>query len=151
MTLYLTDNTAPEEIARARGERRGVRGQVLPGRRDHQFRFRRDRYRQMLCRVLEAMAAAGMPLLVHGEVTDAAVDVFDRESVFIERTLVPLVRRLPQLKVVMEHITTREAVQFVTAAAAERRGHDHRTSSAAQSQRAVPGRHPSASLLSAGA
>src|SRR6185312_495080 len=64
---------------------------------------------------LEAMAAAGLPLLVHGEVTDAQVDVFDRESVFIERTLSPLVRRFPQLKLVLEHVTTRDAVQFVAA------------------------------------
>ena len=63
--------------------------------------------------VLEAMAAAGMPLLVHGEVTDPEVDVFDRESVFLERILAPLVKRFPRLKVVVEHITTHEAAAFV--------------------------------------
>jgi len=62
---------------------------------------------------LEAMAEAGMPLLVHGEVTDAQVDVFDRERVFIERTLGMLVQRLPRLRIVLEHITTSEAVAFV--------------------------------------
>ena len=59
-----------------------------------------------------------MPLLVHGEVTDPAVDVFDREAVFIERVLAPLMRRHPGLKIVLEHVTTREAVQFVSEAGA---------------------------------
>src|SRR4030067_669114 len=62
---------------------------------------------------LEEMQRCGMPLLVHGEVTDPAVDVFDREAVFIERVLQPLLRDLPQLRVVFEHITTREAEPFV--------------------------------------
>lgn len=64
--------------------------------------------------VFEAMAKAGMPLLIHGEVTDAAVDVFDREAVFIERTMAALVRDLPGLKIVFEHITTSEAAAFVS-------------------------------------
>jgi dihydroorotase len=68
--------------------------------------------------VLAAMQEAGMPLLVHGEVTDAEVDVFDREAVFIERTLAPLVKRFPALKIVMEHITTHEAAAFVERAPA---------------------------------
>ena len=68
--------------------------------------------------VLERMAEIGMPLLVHGEVTDADVDIFDREAVFIERTLAPLVKRLPGLKIVFEHITTAEAVDFVNDAPA---------------------------------
>ena len=63
--------------------------------------------------VLEAMQAEGLPLLVHGEVTDAEVDVFDRETVFLERTLAPLVKRFARLKVVVEHITTHEAAAFV--------------------------------------
>ena len=67
---------------------------------------------------LEAMQAIGMPLLVHGEVTDPAVDVFDREAVFIDRVLVPLLRAMPGLKVVFEHITTREAAEFVESAGA---------------------------------
>jgi dihydroorotase len=66
--------------------------------------------------VLEAMEKAGLPLLVHGEVTDPAVDIFDRERVFIERVLAPLVARHAGLKVVLEHITTREAAEFVRAA-----------------------------------
>ncbi|MEJ2577375.1 MAG: dihydroorotase, partial [Gammaproteobacteria bacterium] len=67
---------------------------------------------------LEAMQETGMPLLLHGEVTDADVDVFDREAVFIERVLAPLIHRLPRLKVVLEHVTTRQAVDFVAAAPA---------------------------------
>ncbi len=63
--------------------------------------------------VLEAMQAAGMPLLVHGEVTDPEVDVFDREAVFVDRILAPLVKRFPKLKIVVEHITTHEAAAFV--------------------------------------
>ncbi len=66
--------------------------------------------------VLERMAEIGMPLLIHGEVTDHDVDIFDREAVFIDRTLAPLVTRLPGLKIVFEHITTSEAVEFVKSA-----------------------------------
>ena len=68
--------------------------------------------------VLERMAEVGMPLLIHGEVTDHNVDIFDREAVFIERTLAPLVTRMPELKIVFEHITTSEAVEFVKSAPA---------------------------------
>ncbi|GAA0866936.1 dihydroorotase [Sphingopyxis soli] len=68
--------------------------------------------------VLERMAEIGMPLLIHGEVTDHDVDIFDREAVFIERTLAPLVTRMPELKIVFEHITTSEAVEFVNSAPA---------------------------------
>jgi dihydroorotase len=68
--------------------------------------------------VLERMAAIGMPLLIHGEVTDPAIDIFDREAVFIERTLAPLHRRLPELKIVLEHVTTSDAVDFVQSAGA---------------------------------
>lgn len=67
-------------------------------------------------RVLERMAKIGMPLCVHGEVTDPEIDIFDREAVFIERVLAPLVARLPELKVIFEHVTTKEAVAFVEAA-----------------------------------
>src|SRR5690606_7658715 len=68
--------------------------------------------------VLEAMSEVGLLLLVHGEVTAAEVDIFDREQVFIDTLLIPLTQRFPQLKVVLEHITTREAVQFVQRAPA---------------------------------
>jgi dihydroorotase len=115
MTLYLTDNTAPGEIVRARASGAVFAVKYYPaGATTNSDSGVTDIAR--CYPALEALAAAGMALLVHGEVTDAAVDVFDRESVFIERTLAPLVVRFPTLKVVMEHITTREAVQFVTAA-----------------------------------
>src|SRR3954447_5145785 len=112
MTLYLTDNTAPEEIVRARDSNAVFAVKYYPaGATTNSDSGVTDIGRCFS--VLEAMAAAGMPLLVHGEVTDSAVDVFDRERIFIERTLLPLVRRFPHLKIVLEHITTREAVDFV--------------------------------------
>ncbi|MBB5191872.1 dihydroorotase [Silvimonas terrae] len=115
MTLYLTDRTDPAEVARARASGfvhgiklypagattnsdSGVTGldKVMPA--------------------LEKMAELGLPLLVHGEVTDPDIDVFDREAVFIDTILAPLLVRLPQLRVVLEHITTRQAATFVAAA-----------------------------------
>jgi dihydroorotase len=112
MTLYLTDDTAPEEIALARrsGQVHGVK--LYPaGATTHS-----DSGVTRISRcfgTLEKMEEQGMPLLVHGEATDPEVDVFDREPVFIEEVLSPLLARFPNLKVVLEHITTREAVQFV--------------------------------------
>ena len=94
MTLYLTDNTAPEEIVRARDSNAVFAVKYYPAgatTNSDSGVTEIDR----CCSVLEAMAAAGMPLLVHGEVTDSAVDVFDRERIFIERMLLPLVRRFP--------------------------------------------------------
>lgn len=112
MTLYLTDNTSPEEIGRARAS--GVVHAVKyypAGATTNSDSGVTDLAR---CHaVLEQMAEHGMPLLVHGEVTDPAVDIFDREHAFIERALAPLTARFPTLKVVMEHITTREAAKFV--------------------------------------
>ena len=70
----------------------------------------------MVVPTLEKMAELGLPLLVHGEVTDPEVDIFDREKVYIDRILRPLVKRVPQLRVVMEHITTADAVEFVLGA-----------------------------------
>src|SRR5690606_13823274 len=67
---------------------------------------------------LEAMSELGLPLLVHGEVTDADIDIFDREKVFIDRILSPLCARFPRLKLVLEHVTTSDAVQFVRQAPA---------------------------------
>lgn len=115
MTLYLTDNTAPAEIARAKQS--GVVHAVKyypAGATTNSDSGVTDLAR---CRaVLEAMQDCGMPLLVHGEVTDPAVDVFDRERVFLQRVLAPLIERFSTLKVVVEHITTREAAEFVLAA-----------------------------------
>lgn len=115
MTLYLTDNTQAGEIARAKqsGAVHAVKYYPAGATTNSDSGVTAI---EKCFPVLEAMAGAGMPLLVHGEVTDAAVDVFDRERVFIERILAPLVDRFPALKVVMEHITTSEAVRFVMAA-----------------------------------
>jgi dihydroorotase len=112
MTLYLTDDTPPEEVALAKrsGHVHGVK--LYPaGATTHS-----DSGVTRISRcfhTLEKMEEQGMPLLVHGEVTDPEVDVFDREPVFIEEVLGPLLERFPNLKVVLEHVTTREAVQFV--------------------------------------
>ena len=115
MTLYLTDNTAPAEIAAARSSGAVHAVKYYPaGATTNSDAGVTDLAK---CRpVLEAMEKHGMPLLVHGEVTDPAVDVFDKEKVFIERVLAPLTARFTGLRVVMEHITTREAAEFVTAA-----------------------------------
>jgi dihydroorotase len=116
MTLYLTDHTSPEEIVRAResGFVYGVGEAFLAGATTNAQWGVSDFAR---CdAVFAAMEETGLPLLLHGEVTDPAVDVFDREAVFIERHLIPIVARFPRLKVVLEHITTRQAVEFVGAA-----------------------------------
>ncbi|AAQ61989.1 dihydroorotase [Chromobacterium violaceum ATCC 12472] len=117
MTLYLTDKTSADEIRKAKacGFVHGVK--LYPaGATTNSDHGVTDIAHAMPA--LEAMAEAGMPLLVHGEVTDADIDVFDREAVFIERVMKPLLAKLPQLKVVFEHITTREAAEFVAAAPA---------------------------------
>jgi dihydroorotase len=115
MTLYLTDDTRPQEIARARASGGVYAVKYYPaGATTHSDSGVTDLRR---CdAALQALADAGMPLLVHGEVTDPAVDVFDRERVFIERVLRPLVERIPRLRIVLEHITTGEAVRFVESA-----------------------------------
>ena len=112
MTLYLTDDTPPEEISRAKLSGRVFGVKLYPaGATTHS-----DEGVTRLSRcfhALEKMQEFGMPLLVHGEVTDPAIDVFDREQVFLEEVLGPLLERFPGLKVVLEHITTREAAQYV--------------------------------------
>jgi dihydroorotase len=112
MTCYLTDGSDAAEVAR--GYEAGVFAAVklYPAHATtHSAHGVTDIDRVMT--VLECMAATGMPLLIHGEVTDPEVDIFDREAVFIERVLEPLRRRLPELRVVLEHITTEEAVAYV--------------------------------------
>ncbi len=113
MTCYLTDTTDPEEVAH--GFREGVFTAVklYPARATTNSAFGVTDY-DRIAPVLECMAGLGMPLLIHGEVTDPKVDVFDREAVFIDRVLDPLRRRLPELRIVLEHITTEEAVDYVT-------------------------------------
>jgi dihydroorotase len=112
MTCYLTDNASPDELARGHSEGVWVAAKLYPaGATTNSDSGVTDVANIMPA--LERMAAIGMPLLVHGEVTDPEVDVFDREAVFIDRILDPLVRRLPELKIVFEHITTRQAASFV--------------------------------------
>ncbi|MGA0587790.1 dihydroorotase [Dyella sp. KRB-257] len=114
MTLYLTRQTMPEEIvaAKASGQVHAVK--FYPqGATTHSDAGVSDL--STVYPVLEAMEQADLPLLVHGEVTDPAVDVFDREKTFIDRHMLPLRARFPNLRVVFEHITTADAVQFVQA------------------------------------
>ena len=116
MTLYLTDRTPADEIRRARESRHVVAVKLYPaGATTNSAAGVTDLRRAWP--VLDAMQATGMPLLVHGEVTDPEVDVFDREAVFIERVLIPLRSDFPALRIVFEHVTTREAVQYVEHAA----------------------------------
>src|SRR4051812_10880167 len=112
MTLYLTDDTPPEEIARAKlsGRVHGVK--LYPAGATTHSDAGVTRISRCF-RTLERMAEIGLPLLVHGESTDPAIDVFDREKAFLEETLGPMLERFPGLKVVLEHITTRDAAQFV--------------------------------------
>ncbi len=115
MTLYLTDNTPADEIRRAQGSGRVVAVKLYPaGATTHSDAGVTDLRRAWPA--LDAMQACGMPLLVHGEVTDPAVDVFDREAVFIDAVLDPLRRDFPGLRIVFEHITTRQAAQYVAQA-----------------------------------
>lgn len=112
MTLYLTDSTTPEMIRAAKAA--GVVAVKLypAGATTHSDQAVSNLL--ALSAVLETLCEVGMPLLVHGEVTDSDVDIFDRERVFIERHLQPMLARFPKLRVVLEHITTGEAVDFVS-------------------------------------
>jgi dihydroorotase len=113
MTCYLTDTTEPEEVAGGFQEGVFTAVKLYPARATTNSAFGVTDY-DRIAPVLECMAEVGMPLLVHGEVTDPEIDVFDREAVFIDCVLDPLRRRLPELRVVLEHITTEEAVEYVT-------------------------------------
>jgi dihydroorotase len=114
MTVYLTDGIDAQEIEQ--GHRQGVftAAKLYPAHATTNSAFGVTDVAK-IGRALETMQKIGMPLLVHGEVTDRAVDIFDREEVFIERVLVKLMRDFPALKIVFEHITTLEAVEFVNA------------------------------------
>lgn len=112
MTLYLTEATDPADVARAHAQGIATAVKLYPagattnsasGVRDF------DKVRG----VLEVMAEIGMPLCVHGEVTDSDIDIFDREAVFIDRVLKPIRKKVPDLKIVMEHVTTQDAVDYV--------------------------------------
>jgi dihydroorotase len=113
MTLYLTERTTPDEMRRAR-EAGIVALKLYPAGATTNSDAGVTDIRKTYA-TLEAMQREGLLLLVHGEVTDADIDLFDREAVFIERVLEPLRRDFPELKIVFEHITTREAAQYVAA------------------------------------
>jgi dihydroorotase len=115
MTCYLTDGADPAEIARGHESGAFTACKLYPAHATTNSAHGVTDIRA-LCAVLETMQRIGMPLLIHGEVTDRDVDIFDREAAFIERTLVPLVRDFPALKIVLEHITTAEAAEFVSEA-----------------------------------
>lgn len=113
MTLYLTDNTSAAEISKAKAA--GIIGvKYYPAgattNSDSGVTNIKKTYK-----ALAEMERVGMPLLLHGEVTDKQIDVFDRESVFIEKILKPLIKKFPKLKIVFEHITTKQAAEFVAA------------------------------------
>lgn len=116
MTLYLTDQMEPSEILR------GAESGVITAVKYYPAGATTNSASGVTAMentypALEAMQKVGMPLLIHGEVTDPEVDIFDREAVFIERHLIPLMRDFPELKIVLEHITTRDAAEYVTSAA----------------------------------
>ena len=115
MTLYLTDDTTGDEIRRAKRSGAVHAVKYYPaGATTHSKSGVTDLGN---CdNALAAMEECALPLLVHGEVTFPGVDIFDREKIFIDRVLIPVLRKFPKLRVVFEHITTREAVRFVTAA-----------------------------------
>lgn len=115
MTLYLTDNTSAEEIAKAKasGLIHGVKLYPAGATTNSDSGVTNL---DKCASALEAMQKFGMPLLAHAEVTDSDVDVFDRERVFIERHMIPLLKKYPALKIVFEHITTKDAADFVMSA-----------------------------------
>ncbi len=114
MTLYLTDTTDADDLSY--GQKEGVitAAKLYPANATTNSEHGVTDIKS-LTRVFERMQRLGMPLLVHGEVIDASVDIFDREAVFIDKVLIPLRRQFPELKVVFEHITTKEAVDYVLA------------------------------------
>ncbi|ETW10477.1 dihydroorotase, homodimeric type [Aphanomyces invadans] len=117
MTLYMTDGTTPAIIREAKASGVVFAVKYYPAGATTNSDSGVTKI-ENIYPALEAMAEVGMPLLVHGEVTDQTVDIFDREAVFIHTVLVPLIARFPALKIVMEHITTADAVAFVAQAPA---------------------------------
>src|SRR3984893_5104607 len=112
MTCYLTDTTDPQEVARGWQEGIFAAVKLYPAHATTNSASGVTDYDRVMP-VLERMTELGMPLLVHGEATEPGIDVFDREAVFVERVLDPLRHRLPELRIVLEHITTEEAVDYV--------------------------------------
>jgi dihydroorotase len=117
MVLYLTDETDPAEIKLAKASGKVMAAKLYPAGATTNSSHGVTNL-QNIYPALEAMSEVGLPLLVHGEVTDSDIDIFDREQMFIDRVLLPLTQRFPNLKIVLEHITTRDAAQFVQGAAA---------------------------------
>ncbi|MEW4448382.1 dihydroorotase [Qipengyuania sp. JC766] len=115
MTCYLTDDTDPDDLAAGFADGTFTAAKLYPANATTNSAHGVTDIANIEA-VLERMAEIGMPLCVHGEVTEADIDVFDREAVFIDRILDPLVRRLPALRVIFEHITTQDAVGFVDGA-----------------------------------
>lgn len=115
MTLYLTDGTDADDLAAGFADGVVTACKLYPAHATTNSAHGVTDIRAIYP-VLERMQKIGMPLLVHGEVTDAATDIFDREAVFIDRVLIPTLRDFPALRLVFEHITTREAAEFVAAA-----------------------------------
>jgi dihydroorotase len=113
MTLYLTDNTSSEEIFRAHESGQVYAVKLYPAGATTNSDAGVTDLLGKCAKALEALEKCGMPLLVHGEVTDPSIDVFDREAVFVERVMKPLRRAFPALKVVFEHITTKEGAEYV--------------------------------------
>jgi dihydroorotase len=121
MTCYLTDATAPDEIERGFADRAWVAAKLYPaGATTNAHHGVTDI--AALAPVFERMEKIGMPVLIHGEATDPAVDIFDREAVFMEQSLLPLLKRHAGLKVVAEHVTTAETVDIVRAHASRAAG-----------------------------
>ena len=118
MTCYLTDQADADELERGHAEAVWVAAKLYPANATTNSAFGVTDIRNIYP-ALERMQAIGMVLCIHGEVTDPDVDMFDREAVFIERTLAPLTRDFPQLKIVLEHITTAQAADFVSSAGAQ--------------------------------
>ena len=113
MTAYLTDETAPDEIERGFAESVFAACKLYPAHATTNSSFGVTDVKNIYA-VFETMQRIGIPLLVHGEATDPNIDIFDREAVFIERVLAPVMDDFPTLKIVFEHITTEDAVQFVS-------------------------------------
>lgn len=115
MTLYLTETTDPDDVTQgaASGLIKAVKLYPAGATTNSQSGVQNI---EKVYPVLERMAEIGLPLLVHGEVTDSEIDIFDREAVFIERVLIPLRKRVPELRIVMEHVTTEEGIGYVLSA-----------------------------------
>lgn len=113
MTIYLTDNTSPDEIVRAKETGAAVAVKLYPAGATTNSDAGATDLLGRCSKVLETMQRVGLPLLVHGEVTDPSVDVFDREALFIDRVMIPLRKAFPALRVVFEHLTTKDGVNYV--------------------------------------